>query len=41
MLCTPFGPNAKKDMITAEEIIKSMGEFDQEKNILKRYARRG
>lgn len=41
MLCTPFGPNAKKDMITADEIIQSLGNFDEEKNILKRYARRG
>src|SRR5436190_868226 len=39
MLCTPFGPHAKKGMITADEIIKALGDFDQEKNILKRYAR--
>lgn len=36
-----MGINRIKDKINEEKIIKSLGNFENEKNILKKYARRG
>lgn len=36
-----MGINRKSDKINEEKIIKSLGDFENEKNILKKYARRG
>jgi len=41
MLSTPYSKHEAKGLLTAEEIILKMGKFEQETNVLKKYARRG
>lgn len=41
MMWSPIPGTTDKTYLTKDDIISSLGEFDQEQNILKKYARRG